>query len=123
MTPYIALTFGDHEKNGIHQIAKWPVSSREVGLDLVARFNAAIPPEAVPDLKAEPFTFILDVFDENGDFDQPTNAMAKRLNITDNEKLFDVLTDMIEDSGYQPTLDRLEDEGPTGFLRTLETLT
>lgn len=76
MQPYIALTFGDHKQNGVHQIAKWFVPSKSIGMDLAQRFNAEIPADAVPDVSIAEFTFILDVFDSNGDFEQPANTVC-----------------------------------------------
>lgn len=73
---YIALTFGDHKQNGVHQIAKWHVPSKSVGMELVEQFNRSIPADAAPDATEAEVTFILDIFDANGDLDQPENAVC-----------------------------------------------
>jgi hypothetical protein len=59
----VILTVADHEENGFVHIARWTGHSEQSAREFVSAVDASVDPEAEPDIKSAPFTFILDIFD------------------------------------------------------------
>jgi hypothetical protein len=79
----VVLTVADHEKNGFIALARWPFQNEAQARTFIAEQDAGVVPEAEPDIKTAPFTFILDLMTgpyevtDNGKRLLPTqNAMA-----------------------------------------------
>lgn len=61
MTWTVELTVGDHEQNGLIQLARWRFPNEQKARNFIAAENALIADDAEPDPNTEPFTFILDL--------------------------------------------------------------
>lgn len=63
----VVLTVADHEQNGFVALASWRFDSEAGARAFIKAHDDAVDPEAEPDIKTAPFTFILDLMDANGD--------------------------------------------------------
>lgn len=57
----IVLTVADHEADGFIGLAQWRCDDEKSARRLIAQVDAAVEPDAEPDLATAPFTFILDL--------------------------------------------------------------
>ncbi|WP_310620150.1 hypothetical protein [Flexibacterium corallicola] len=58
---YLELGVGDHEANGFVYLARWKIQSLEAGHKILSQIDEDIPAEAAGDSKTDPFTFFLDL--------------------------------------------------------------
>jgi len=64
----IVLTAADHERNGFVALAQWKGLDEHGARAFIAGEDAGVTDESEPDLATVPFTFILDLMnEENGD--------------------------------------------------------
>ena len=63
----VVLTVADHEQNGFVSLAKWSGLTEAEALEFISATDASVCDESEPDIKTAPFTFIMDLMDDNGD--------------------------------------------------------
>lgn len=59
----VILTVADHEQNGFVHLAKWSFPSEDEARKFIAIVDREVTDESEPDIKADAFTFILDLWD------------------------------------------------------------
>ena len=57
----VVLTVADHEQNGFVSLARWRFADQKEALEFIASEDAKVMPDAEPDIKTAPFSFILDL--------------------------------------------------------------
>lgn len=63
----VVLTVADHEQNGFVALAKWSHLTEPEARAFIEATDASVCDDAEPDVKTAPFTFILDLMNDNHD--------------------------------------------------------